>query len=70
MQQRKVPKLTTDAEAEAFLDQDLFDLDFGQFKPLTWETEAKSARVNTAPPTPCWPRSRPAPPNAASPTTA
>ena len=46
MKSRKVPNLTTDAEAEAFLDQDLSDLDYGQFKPLSWETEAKSARVN------------------------
>ena len=29
---RRVPKLTTDEEAEAFLDSDLSDLDFSQFK--------------------------------------
>jgi predicted DNA binding CopG/RHH family protein len=29
---RQVPRLTTDEEAEAFLEQDLSDLDFGQFK--------------------------------------
>jgi predicted DNA binding CopG/RHH family protein len=28
---RRVPELRTDAEAEAFLDQDLSDLDFDQF---------------------------------------
>lgn len=43
---RKVPKLTTDAEAEAFLEQDLSDLDFTQFKPVRFEFEKKSARVN------------------------
>jgi predicted DNA binding CopG/RHH family protein len=41
-----VPVMTTDAEAEAFLDQDLSDLDASQFKPLTWESAPKSARVN------------------------
>ena len=30
---RQVPKMTTDEEAEAFLDSDLSDLDFVQFKP-------------------------------------
>lgn len=43
---RKVPRLTTDAEAEAFLEQDLSDLDFTQFKPVRFEFEKKSARVN------------------------
>ena len=38
----KVPVMTTDEEAETFLDQDLSDLDLSQFKPLTWE----SARIN------------------------
>lgn len=33
-------------EAEALLDQDLSDLDFTQFKPLNWEAEPKTARVN------------------------
>jgi predicted DNA binding CopG/RHH family protein len=43
---RKVPKLRTDEEAEAFLDQDLSDLDFSQFKPFRFEFENKTARVN------------------------
>jgi predicted DNA binding CopG/RHH family protein len=43
---RKVPRLRSDAEAEAFLDQDLSDLDFSQFKPVRFEFENKSARVN------------------------
>ena len=43
---RRVPRLKSDAEAEAFLKQDLSDLDFSQFKPLRFEFERKSARVN------------------------
>lgn len=43
---RKVPRLRSDAEAEAFLDQDLSDLDFSQFKPTHFEFERKSARLN------------------------
>ncbi len=43
---RKVPRLKTDEEAEAFLDQDLSDFDFSQFKPLRYEIENKTARLN------------------------
>jgi predicted DNA binding CopG/RHH family protein len=43
---RKVPKLTSDEEAEAFLAQDLSDLDFSQFKKVRFEFEKKAARVN------------------------
>jgi predicted DNA binding CopG/RHH family protein len=43
---RRVPRLKTDEEAEAFLDQDLSDLDFSQFKPVRFEFEKKAARVN------------------------
>ena len=43
---RKVPLMTTDKEAEAFLAQDLSDLDFSQFKPMRFEFETKDARVN------------------------
>lgn len=43
---KTVPKMTTDAEAEAFLDQDLSDLDFTQFKAISWEVEPKTARIN------------------------
>jgi predicted DNA binding CopG/RHH family protein len=42
----KVPLMTTDEEAEAFLEQDLSDLDFSQFKPLNWEAFPKTARIN------------------------
>lgn len=40
---KRVPKLTTDEEAEAFLDQDLSDLDFSQFKPMRLELETEKA---------------------------
>jgi predicted DNA binding CopG/RHH family protein len=43
---RRVPRLRSDAEAEAFLDQDLSELDFSQFKPFRFEFEKKSDRVN------------------------
>lgn len=43
---RKVPVLRTDEEAEAFLMQDLSDLDFSQFKPMHFEFEKKEAQVN------------------------
>lgn len=43
---RSVPKMTTDAEVEAFLDQDLSGLDFSQFKPVRFELAGKDARVN------------------------
>ncbi len=46
MKPRAVPTMTTDGEAEAFLAQDLSGLDCGQFRPLTWEAEPKTARVN------------------------
>lgn len=43
---KTVPKLTTDNEAEAFLGQDLSDLDFRQFREVNWEAQPKTARVN------------------------
>lgn len=43
---KTVPRMTTDEEAEAFLEQDLSDLDFSQFVPLDWERHLKTARVN------------------------
>ena len=43
---RKVPRLTTDEDAEKFLEQDLSDLDFSQFKPVRFEFEKKDARLN------------------------
>ena len=49
---RTVPVMTTDEEAEAFLEQDLSDLDFSQFKKVNWELLAKDARVNMRLPAP------------------
>ena len=43
---RKVPLLRTDEEAEAFLEQDLSDLDFSQFKAVQFEFAAKDERIN------------------------
>jgi predicted DNA binding CopG/RHH family protein len=43
---KKVPKLKTDEEAEAFLEQDLSDLDFSQFKPMQFEFRPKQKTVN------------------------
>jgi predicted DNA binding CopG/RHH family protein len=43
---RKVPKFKTDEEAEAFLMQDLSDLDLSQFKRHHFEFEKKEAQVN------------------------
>ena len=47
-----VPIMTTDAEAEAFLAQDLSALDITQFRPLTWEADLKTARINMRLPQP------------------
>jgi len=43
---KKVPHLKTDAEAEAFLDNDLSTLDFSQFRDVNWEVQPKTARIN------------------------
>lgn len=43
---RKVPKYKSDEEAEAFLEQDLSDLDFSQFKPVKFEFSPKAAQLN------------------------
>jgi len=52
MKPRSVPTMTTDEAAEAFLDQDLSDLDFTAFRPLTWESEPRTVRVNMRLPRP------------------
>lgn len=49
---KRVPKLKTDKQAEAFLARDLSDLDFSQFKPARFEFEKKAARVNMRLPQP------------------
>lgn len=43
---KPVPKFKTDAEAAAFLDQDLSDLDFSQFSPMRFEIAKKEAALN------------------------
>jgi predicted DNA binding CopG/RHH family protein len=43
---RTVPVFRTDDEAEAFLEQDLSDLDFSQFKPVHFEIRPKEKTVN------------------------
>ena len=42
----KVPRLKTDRQAEAFLAQDLSNLDFSQFKPARFEFEKKDDQIN------------------------
>jgi predicted DNA binding CopG/RHH family protein len=49
---KKVPKMKTNKEAEDFLDQDLSDLDFSQFKPVQFEFEKKGAQLNMRVPKP------------------
>jgi predicted DNA binding CopG/RHH family protein len=43
---RRVPRFKSDQEAGAFLEGDLADLDFSQFRPARFEFEKKEARVN------------------------
>ncbi len=43
---KRLPKLKTDAAAEAFLEKDLSGLDFSQFKPARFEFQAKDAQIN------------------------
>ena len=49
---KKVPKLKTDRQAEAFLAQDLSGLDFSQFKPTQFEFQAKDEQINMRVPRP------------------
>lgn len=37
--------MTTDEEAEAFLAEDVSDLDYTGFRPMGWEAEPKTARL-------------------------
>jgi predicted DNA binding CopG/RHH family protein len=46
MKKSKVPKLKTDEEPETFLEQDLSDLDFSQFKPMRFEFQPKDGSIN------------------------
>ncbi len=49
---KNVPEMKTDKAAEAFLDQDLSNIDFSQFKPAGFEFEKKSAQLNMRVPQP------------------
>ena len=49
---KKVPHLKTDRQAEAFLAQDLSNLDFSQFKPARFEFDKKDAQINVRVPKP------------------
>ncbi len=49
---KKVPRLRTDEQAEAFLAQDLSKLDFSQFKPARFEFERKDEQINMRVPKP------------------
>jgi predicted DNA binding CopG/RHH family protein len=52
VQEKKVPRLRTDKQAEAFLSQDLSPLDFSQFKPARFEFERKDQQINMRVPEP------------------
>lgn len=49
---KKLPRITTDEEAEAFLAEDLSEYDFSQFKRMHFEFEKKEAQVNMRVPQP------------------
>jgi predicted DNA binding CopG/RHH family protein len=49
---KRVPRLKTDRQAEAFLSEDLSDLDFSQFKPARFEFEKKDEQINMRVPKP------------------
>jgi predicted DNA binding CopG/RHH family protein len=43
---KKVPQLKTDRQAEEFLNRDLSNLDFSQFKAARFEFEKKDDQIN------------------------
>ncbi len=49
---KRVPTLKTDRQAEAFLAQDLSNLDFSQFKAARFEFEKKDEQINMRMPKP------------------
>jgi predicted DNA binding CopG/RHH family protein len=49
---KKIPRLRTDKQAEAFLSQDLSKLDFSQFKPVRFEFDRKDRQINMRVPEP------------------
>ena len=46
---KKVPRLKSDKQAEAFLAQDLSSLDFSQFKTTRFEFEKKDDQICACP---------------------
>ena len=52
LMRKKVPRLKSDEQAEAFLAQDLSKLDFSQFKPARFEFEKKDEQINMRVPKP------------------
>ena len=49
---KKVPRLKSDKQAQAFLAQDLSKLDFSQFNPTRFEFEKKGEQINMRVPRP------------------
>jgi predicted DNA binding CopG/RHH family protein len=49
---KKVLRLKSDRVAEAFLAQDLSDLDLSRFKPTRFEFEKKDSQINMRVPKP------------------
>jgi predicted DNA binding CopG/RHH family protein len=43
---KKIPQLKTDRQAEEFLNRDLSNLDFSQFKAARFEFEKKDDQIN------------------------
>ena len=52
MRKKRVPRLTNDKAADAFLAQDLSQLDYSQFKPVRFEFEKKDEQINMRVPRP------------------
>lgn len=52
LMRKKVPRLRSDEQAEAFLANDLSKLDFSQFKPAHFEFEKKDEQINMRVPKP------------------
>jgi len=52
LMKKKVPRLKTDKQVEAFLARDLSKLDFSQFKTARFEFERKDEQINMRVPKP------------------
>jgi len=51
---KKVPRLKTDRQAEAFLAQDLSNLDFSQFRPARLNSRKRTTRLTCGSRGLCW----------------